>query len=622
MIVLKTLKWGNMFSYGDNNEIDFNSTDKVIQITGVNGSGKSSINLILEELLYNKNSRQIKKSDILNRDIAATSYWAELDFSVGSTEYNVALERAKSAKLVLLKDGEDISGHTAAQTYKTIASILGDDFSTFTQKLYQGTASSLQFLTATDSARKKFLVGLLGLEVYGEYGESIKEYARDLNAELKALEYSLNSSLVLLKKNTVGKDDDYVDEPPLPGQQDYTADIDLISELKAKATNITKHNKSVDLREKLEAEEAAASEKLICLIEPERPTSAPDLTRLDELTSALTELKAKHTAAQVIVKKIKNLEGQCPTCLSDIDEDRVASLIDTNKEAMSTALADAKPLKVESASISADVTEAKVYTKALSIYSALVEKTQTSLDTLAERLEGLETDKLDKAQLLEEITEATEALSVSQGKEAVALAEYKDALAFNAKLKATKEAYELYSKNISEQSTALTIAADEAEKVALLKEAFSPNGLVALKINQAVQDLQRFINGYLSEFSSGRFTLHFLLEGDKLNVKIQDRGILVGIQALSSGQLARVNIAAVLAIRKLLTANSTSSINLLFLDEITSTLDAEGKEQLVEILLQEPALNTLIVMHSWQHSLVPVLEVKTGPEGSYIEEVK
>ena len=108
MIVLKTLKWGNMLSYGDNNTIDFNSTDKVLQITGVNGSGKSSINLIIEELLYNKNSRQIKKSDILNRDIASTSYWAELDFSVGSTEYSVALERAKSAKLVLLKDGEDI----------------------------------------------------------------------------------------------------------------------------------------------------------------------------------------------------------------------------------------------------------------------------------------------------------------------------------------------------------------------------------------------------------------------------------------------------------------------------------------------------------------------------------
>ena len=622
MIVLKTLKWGNMFSYGDNNEINFNSNDKVIQITGVNGSGKSSINLILEELLYNKNSRQIKKSDILNRDIAATSYWAELGFSIGSTEYTVVLERAKSAKLVLLKNGEDISGHTAAQTYKTIASILGDDFSTFTQKLYQGTASSLQFLTATDSSRKKFLVGLLGLEVYGEYGESIKEYARDLGAELKALEDSLGSNLALLKKNTLGKDDDYVDEPPLPGQQDYTADIDLISELKAKASNITKHNKSVDLREKLEAEEAVNTEKLRTLNAPERPTSAPDLTRLDELTSTLAELKAKHTAAQVIVKKIKNLEGQCPTCLSDIDEERVASLIASNKENMSTAIEDAKPLKIESSSIATTVTESRVYTKALATYSALVEKTKASLDTLVERLGGLETEKLDKARLLEDISEATKSLSASQCKDSIALAEYKDALAFNAKLKATKEAYALYSNSIKEQRIALTIAADEADKVTLLKEAFSPNGLVALKINQAVQDLQRFINEYLSEFSSGRFTLHFILEGDKLNVKIQDRGALVGIQALSSGQLARVNIAAVLAIRKLLTANSTSSINLLFLDEITSTLDAEGKEQLVEILLQEPALNTLIVMHSWQHSLVPVLEVKTGPKGSYIEEVK
>jgi len=49
MITLKTLKWSNCFSYGEDNEIDLSST-RLTQILGSNGVGKSSIPLILEEV--------------------------------------------------------------------------------------------------------------------------------------------------------------------------------------------------------------------------------------------------------------------------------------------------------------------------------------------------------------------------------------------------------------------------------------------------------------------------------------------------------------------------------------------------------------------------------------------
>ena len=68
MITLKRLKWNNCFSYGDNNELDLDSSN-VTQIIGKNGMGKSSIPLIIEEVLYNKNSKGIKKADIPNRYI-------------------------------------------------------------------------------------------------------------------------------------------------------------------------------------------------------------------------------------------------------------------------------------------------------------------------------------------------------------------------------------------------------------------------------------------------------------------------------------------------------------------------------------------------------------------------
>ena len=68
MITLQKLKWSNCFSYGADNELDLNS-NIVTQLIGTNGMGKSSIPLIIEEALYNKNSKGIKKADIPNRHI-------------------------------------------------------------------------------------------------------------------------------------------------------------------------------------------------------------------------------------------------------------------------------------------------------------------------------------------------------------------------------------------------------------------------------------------------------------------------------------------------------------------------------------------------------------------------
>ena len=68
MITLKQLKWSNCFSYGGDNELILDE-NTVTQIIGTNGMGKSSIPLIIEEVLYNKNSKGIKKADIPNRYI-------------------------------------------------------------------------------------------------------------------------------------------------------------------------------------------------------------------------------------------------------------------------------------------------------------------------------------------------------------------------------------------------------------------------------------------------------------------------------------------------------------------------------------------------------------------------
>ena len=71
MIILKNLEWSNCFSYGKGNKLTLDK-DPIVQLVGKNGHGKSSIGLILEEVCYNKNSKGIKRSDVLNRHIDST----------------------------------------------------------------------------------------------------------------------------------------------------------------------------------------------------------------------------------------------------------------------------------------------------------------------------------------------------------------------------------------------------------------------------------------------------------------------------------------------------------------------------------------------------------------------
>ena len=66
MIILKKLRWDNCFSYGQDNYLNLNDSN-LTQLVGTNGQGKSSIPLIIEEVLFNKNSKGIKKQEIQNQ---------------------------------------------------------------------------------------------------------------------------------------------------------------------------------------------------------------------------------------------------------------------------------------------------------------------------------------------------------------------------------------------------------------------------------------------------------------------------------------------------------------------------------------------------------------------------
>lgn len=597
MITLQTLKWDNCFSYGSGNELQLND-NTVTQILGTNGMGKSSIPLIIEEALYNKNSKGIKKADIPNRYVN-NGYNISLSFTKDEDRYEITVNRKTSIKVKLEKNGSDISSHTATNTYKTLQEVLGVDFKTFSQLVYQNTNASLQFLTATDANRKKFLIDLLHLEKYVELFEVFKSASKDVSSTSATIAGKLATVEKWLKDNKLS--DTFI-LPMLDLQIDTSEDEKALSSLMVEIENISEKNKKINTNNQYK--------RLLDQIDmlAIRNSKVTQYESYDELQSELGSLQAVATGAQRTLKKLEQLKEVCPTCKQPIDVSAEKAMIAGEREKLAAAEEKIDEIKPRIIQIKANNAELERNEKA----SRDLEDLLRSFDRT------LPTSVLDKEQLEDQLQSVQSRLQNAKRQLAENAAENERRTKLNTRIQVIQEQTAEFVEQQEEYDGKLAGNQKLESELDILKKSFSTNGLLAYKIENLVGELEELANEYLAELSDGRFTLEFVVSNDKLNVQITDNGNVVDILALSSGELARVNTATLIAIRKLMSSISKSKINILFLDEVTNVLDDQGREKLVEVLLRED-MNTYIVSHGWSHPLLEKIEVVKAGNISTLE---
>ena len=586
MITLKTLQWDNCFSYGKGNSLDLNDSN-LTQLVGTNGQGKSSIPLIIEEVLFNKNSKGIKKQEIQNRFIN-DGYSINLTFDVDDDQYEIDVVRKATIKCKLWKNGEDISSHTATNTYKTVQELLGLDFKTFTQLVYQNTNASLQFLTATDTNRKKFLIDLLKLTEYVEFFDIFKEAAREVTLEINSLESKSDTIVKWLHENKLEsidilpiKDLPKISQKDEEDLQQLRNDFEKISE---------KNKKIIDNNFYIEKSQELATN-------PDRLISG-EIVPLDAMLQKQGTIRAELSAAQAHLEKIAELEGVCPTCEQEIDWDKMEELRMGYVKTITHGVDDEEDIEEA-------LEEGRTNNLRVGRRDALQKEFE---ETLGQVDNNLPLTIFDKEEVSSQISTLSSKIQGLQEEVRRVADENNRATQHNTRLEIIQEQTAGFEKELEEIVEALGKVEDKSTHLEILKKAFSTNGLLAYKIENLVKDLEDLTNDYLAELSDGRFSLEFVVTNDRLNVEITDNAKIVDILALSSGELARVNTATLLAIRKLMSSISRSQINTLFLDEVIAVLDDNGREKLVEILLGE-TLNTYIVSHGWTHPLLEKIEV-------------
>jgi DNA repair exonuclease SbcCD ATPase subunit len=314
--------------------------------------------------------------------------------------------------------------------------------------------------------------------------------------------------------------------------------------------------------------------------------------------------------ATMFKKKMEALHGNCPTCLQAIDETKTKNLITEQDGIVLVAKAQGEQ----------ETKRIKEYNDQLNSWN-IAKRNQEEWEKYHQLIDTeLPDSLLDEAILQKQLKDLQQ--QIAKTKQDIANAEK-----YNQEVTVHNNRLELIKSQIVEMEVELDEWTAKAKQltaklntVNTLVKTFSTTGLVAYKIENLVKDLEGISNEYLGELSGGRFQISFQISGsDKLNVIITDNGIDIDILALSGGERARVNVATLLAIRKLMQSLSQSRINLLVLDETIEALDVDGKEKLIEVLLKEEALNTILVSHGFSHPLLEKVHVVKRNNISKIE---
>jgi DNA repair exonuclease SbcCD ATPase subunit len=599
-ITLKRLEFDNMFSYGENNVIQLDKS-RITQLTAPNGSGKSSIAMIIQEILFNKNVKGIKKTDILNRWSKKKSWRAFLTFTqvLGDTEitYEVQVTRSGAqTKIQLWEDGVDISEHKVLDTYKKLQQIIGTDFDVFSQLTYQSSTDLLEFLKATDANRKKFLINLFNLEKYIEIGEKIKTKATSvdresvkLQGELKSIEDFLASASIPEKKEPVSIP--AVDETL---QQRIGVLQQELASYNETCKSIDKNNMYIEERDSL-VFEAGMSQPDEFEYWDEYQTLKQDIVMLkrdiDKLSSDISNIKVNDT---------------CPACGQTIDtrhlEKLKADLQDQQNE--KTTLHSEAMVKATKWS-----NEIKTIENAKKAYN----ENKRNIERF-EHLTQLINKELPKE--YPNIGNINEEVKTLQNKYRLQLEEEKTAnehnhgvAAHNAKVDALLEQKSDFTNRQNSVKSDTISKQTQMSSLNILKKAFSTSGIVAFKLENLTKELEVSINHYLSLLSDGQFQVEFKLDKEKLNISVINNGIGTPIETVSGGEFSRIQTSILLAIRSLLSKLGGSSVNLLFLDEITGVLDDEGKDKLIEVLQNEDNLNVFLISHDFTHPLIDKVSI-------------
>lgn len=193
----KKLSFSNMFSYGEDNEIDFTDFEGIYGISGKNYGGKSSLLDILCFCLYDKSTRATKAVNILN--INKDWFKCKFSFEFNGKDYFIERSGQKNEKTgnvrvevkfwsVDDRDNEEIlTGEDRDSTNKIIREYVGT-YDDFVMTVLSTQYDNQSFVDKSQKERKELLYRYLDISMYDDLYRAAKEINKEQQTLIKYYE--------------------------------------------------------------------------------------------------------------------------------------------------------------------------------------------------------------------------------------------------------------------------------------------------------------------------------------------------------------------------------------------------------------------------------------------------
>jgi DNA repair exonuclease SbcCD ATPase subunit len=541
-------------SFGNNEQIVKLNTEKgeLVLLVGKNGNGKSSLLESFEYTLYGKvKSGKTKKwhklSTLPNR--INGELLSRIKFESGGTE--VEIKRGISPNILeLIENGVVNERAGKANIDEKIEKYIGMDIETFKSFISMSINDFKNFISLSNEEKQLLLDKLFNLEVINILNGILK----DLNKNNKVRMASLDSEIRTLDES-----------------------IDSIKRSIEKALE----------REKQEAQLALEREKEDIQSEIDRITNEMNSKKDDykslkekiekiklkenELSEELDSEKKQYLNTQNDIKNVQREidlydSGKCPTCRTDFNSDHFISL--------RTILVDKKEgfesVKTEIEDNISKVKERQTKLKDLS------DKTTTSFNDLNYLLKNYksEIEKLVKKKESQQIpTNTTPSVNVQEFQNTILELEDK--------------------KSISQEGS--TICKEKEMYYKELNRVLSEDGVKKAIISGIIKPINHFISENVRQMM-----LPFEVKLDEtFTAEIKSLGSPIEHDSLSTGETKKINISILIAYLKLI--RTKKHINILFLDEVFSSIDLEGIDSILMLLksfANDYNINIFVVHHA------------------------
>lgn len=186
-------KFSNMFSYGENNEIDFTDMKGIYGIFAPNASGKSSVMDAIMFCLYDKTPRAFKGDHIINnrKDIFECELLFEINHEVfgirrvGTRKKNGDVKVDVSFWKVLDNgDTLNLNGEDRRDTNANIRSYVGT-YEDFVMTALSSQNSNALFIDKSHTERKDLLIQFMGLNIFDKLFDAAHDESREIAGVLK-----------------------------------------------------------------------------------------------------------------------------------------------------------------------------------------------------------------------------------------------------------------------------------------------------------------------------------------------------------------------------------------------------------------------------------------------------